>query len=77
VRLDAGRSKLYTALKDLTARWEQVRDTWDDSQRRDFEERVWEPLVRMSEDAMRGMDALAQVLTTMRNDCEGRGAFHL
>jgi len=76
MRLDAGRSKLYSALKDLTARWEQVEVTWDDAVRADFESKILEPLIQMSEDTLRAIDALANALTAMRNDCEGRPPFY-
>lgn len=77
MRLDAGRSKLYSSLKDLKSRWELVEPTWNDPIRHDFEERIFDPIVTMSEDALRAIDALAQVLTEMRNDCEGRAPFYM
>jgi len=75
MRLDAGRSRLYSALKDLLAKWDQIEPTWNDVMRQEFEAKVLEPLTQSSEEALRAMDALAQVLTTMRNDCEGRPSF--
>jgi hypothetical protein len=67
--LSVGRYKLYTALKDLALRWEECKDQWHDSVRREFEEKQWAPLEPHVKAALAAMDRLDQVLIKVRNDC--------
>jgi hypothetical protein len=65
-----GRGKLYGVTKDLRYKWEELESVWDDQVRRDFQEKVWEPLVAQSLATIRAMDRLAQVMTQMQRECE-------
>ena len=65
-----GRGKLYGTLKDLRLRWDDTERLWRDPVRRDFEENVWNPLVELSQAAIRGIDRLDQVLRQMQHECE-------
>jgi len=68
--LDAGRSKLYSALKILEARWDTTVPYWQDAMRLQFEEQLLAPLQLQTDQALSAIDQLAVVLNLMRRDCE-------
>jgi hypothetical protein len=68
--LDAGRSKLYSSLKTLLARWDVTVPYWQDAMRLQFEEQLLAPLQLQTEQALSAIDQLAVVLSLMRRDCE-------
>ena len=70
MKIDAGRGRLYDALKQLRLRWEDVLPHWNDSVRVEFENEVWQPLEQLTTDALRAMDQLAQVFQEARQDCD-------
>lgn len=76
MRFDAGRGKLYDALLQIRARWEETEPHWNDAVRQDFEEKIWEPLIQYTEEALRAIDRLNQVFNQAKNECEG-GALSL
>jgi hypothetical protein len=63
------RARLYNQLKDLRARWQVVRDAWDDPVRKEFEESHWAELEARVLAALRAMDQLGTVMTQARHDC--------
>ena len=63
------RAKLHNQLKELRARWQEVRDAWDDPVRKEFEEGHWVALEARVLAALRAMDQLATVMTQARHDC--------
>lgn len=67
--LDTGRMKLYSSMKTLRVRWDQVRDVWNDAVSREFEEKIWEPLDAQVQVTLRETDRLGVVLANMRRDC--------
>jgi hypothetical protein len=69
MRIEAGRGRLYDALKQLRRRWEDIEPLWTDSVRRDFEEKVLAPLNVIADDALRAMDRLTQVFNQARREC--------
>ena len=71
MNVHAGRGKLYSALKNLRARWEQVQDDWLDVVQKEFADQVWEPLDAETAEALQGIDRLQQVLIQVRQECEG------
>lgn len=71
MRIEAGRGRLYDALKQLRRRWEDVEPLWTDSVRREFEEKILEPLNLIADEALRAMDRLAQVFGQVRRECTG------
>ncbi|VTR96746.1 hypothetical protein [Tuwongella immobilis] len=73
MKVDAGRGKLYSALKTVRHQWDAFEESWQDPMRQDFEEQIWEPLNRMSVDTLQAIDQLAQIFAEMRHECEGRG----
>jgi hypothetical protein len=69
VDISADRAKLHNRLKDLAARFEDVKSVWDDSVRREFEEGHWHALEAHVQSAMRAMDQIATVMVQARHDC--------
>jgi hypothetical protein len=67
--LTSGYMDLNSALKDLTVRWEELAQVWQDAVRHEFERDTWEPLVARTAAALRAMDRLGPVLLKMRQDC--------
>ena len=67
--ISADRAKLHNRLKDLAARWEEVKSVWDDSVRREFEEGHWQSQEVLVLAALRAMDQLATVMVQARHDC--------
>ncbi len=73
MRIDAGRSRLYDAQKTIQNRWLDVCEHWNDEVQKEFESQTWEPLEKLTRDALRAMDRLSVILREMRGDCEGEG----
>ena len=71
MKVDAGRGKLYDAQKVLRAKWDETAETWSDTVRAEFEEKVWLPLDQYTSEGLRAIDRLAQILTTCRRECSG------
>jgi hypothetical protein len=63
-------ARLQYAVKTLRDRWELARETWDDQAARDFEKQHLYPIESLSENAILGMDKLAEVLSKIRRACE-------
>jgi hypothetical protein len=70
MRFGASRSQLYDAQKTARARWEATAELWDDIARREFEEKVWEPLDRHVSDVLRAVDQLSVAFAQIRHECE-------
>jgi hypothetical protein len=75
MRVDAGRGKLYDALKVIRSRWDDVEPHWTDAVRNEFEEKIFDPMVHLTEDALRAIDRLSQIFTQVRNECEGGSVY--
>jgi hypothetical protein len=69
VDISTDRAKLHNLMKDLATRWEEVKSVWDDSVRREFEERHWQALEAHVRAAERAMDQLGTVMVQVRHDC--------
>jgi hypothetical protein len=65
----SGRGKLYGGLKDMRHKWDELESLWDDPVRKDFEEKVWEPLVGETQATIRAIDRLAGVMMQMQQEC--------
>lgn len=65
----SGRGKLYGAVKDVRLLWDDTEKIWDDEVRRDFEEKLFDPLVQQCQSAIRAMDRLSQLMAQVQNDC--------
>ena len=71
MKTDAGRGRLYDALQVIQRRWEEVEPHWNDAVQREFEEKIWTPMLLLSEEALRAMDRLNQVFVQARTECSG------
>lgn len=69
MKIDAGRGRLYDALQVIRSRWDEVEPHWTDAMRQEFEEKIWTPLVLLSEDVFRAIDRLSQVFVQARKEC--------
>jgi hypothetical protein len=69
VDITIDRARLHNQLKDLRARWQLVKDLWNDPVRQAFEEEHWEVLEARVQAALRAMDQLATVMIQARHDC--------
>lgn len=72
MKVDAARGRLYDSFKNLGHRWSDTEELWGDEVKRDFEEKLWEPLGQMTSEALRAIDRLSQIFMQMRQECEGR-----
>jgi hypothetical protein len=64
------RGNLAKAVKELTLRWAEARQNWDDAQAVDFEDKFIRELEANIRSAGSAMDQMAVVLTQARRDCE-------
>jgi hypothetical protein len=70
MKLGAGRSQLYSALKTCSEHWEHVRPAWRDVVARQFEEDCLVPLQQQVKGVLHAIDRLSGVLEQMQRDCE-------
>jgi len=64
------RGNLAKAVKELTLRWTEARQNWDDAQALDFEDKFIRELEANIRSAGSAMDQIAVLLTQARRDCE-------
>jgi hypothetical protein len=67
--MSAGSARLQHAMKTLRERWEITREQWADNNARDFEKNHLAPLDHQVENAVRGMDKIAEVFQKIRHEC--------
>ncbi len=70
--MSAGSARLKHALKTLREHWDLTREQWNDPVSRDFEKNHLIPLDQQSNNALRGMDKITEVLQKVRHDCSDR-----
>jgi hypothetical protein len=68
--LYAGSAKLTLGIKTLRARWEEVKQRWNDPVRQGFEKDYWDLLEDLIRQSLRGIDHLGQQLDEAKHDCE-------
>ena len=68
--MNASQNRLMGLTKELRAEWEQTRQHWNDAKSLEFEKRFLNELITGVNQAIADIDALEQVLTKIRNDCE-------
>jgi hypothetical protein len=68
--LSASRSRLNALTRDLAARWEGTRDSWNDAKRDEFERRFLRPLFAAVDKADTALEQLDELVTQVRKDCE-------
>ncbi|MBK8540741.1 MAG: hypothetical protein IPL60_12170 [Ardenticatenia bacterium] len=61
---------LHIVLKRLARSWADSEQNWNDSVRRDFEKRYWQPLADECQTTAKEMDHLAQVLAQARRSVQ-------
>jgi hypothetical protein len=64
-----GSARLNHALKTLRERWDDTKGYWSDEVARDFEKNHLVSLESQTNNAIRGMEKLAEVFSKMRHDC--------
>jgi hypothetical protein len=68
--LQAGRTRLVTATKDLMLNWEQTRQHWRDTRSEEFERSYLAALLPAVERAAGAIGELGVVLARIRHECE-------
>jgi len=67
--MSTGSARLNHALKTLRERWDETKGYWSDEVARDFEKNHLVSLESQSNNAIRGMEKLAEVFHKLRHDC--------
>lgn len=75
MKVEAGRGKVYAALKELRRAWRDTAEVWGDEAAARFAEEVQAPLDKLTAEAIEAMDQLAQIFRRVRDDCEGQSRF--
>jgi len=65
-----GRAQLNKAMKELLARWNETRSSWDDPRSREFEEKYVNLLATDLKTTLTAMDHLAILMQQVQRDCE-------
>lgn len=71
MKTDGARGRLYDALQTVQNRWFDTEPHWTDQVRRDFEDKVVEPMSIFTADALRAIDRLTQIFIQAKRECEG------
>jgi hypothetical protein len=69
--LETSRFQLFSALKALRLRWDDVCGQWDDAVRRDFEAEFWNHVEPGVTATLTALDRLAQVIGQLKRECQG------
>ena len=67
--LQTGVIRLTRAAKQLRDRWSEIKEHWNDQNRRDFERNHLEPLAPEITLTLAAVQRLAEVLEQARRDC--------
>jgi hypothetical protein len=70
MNLNANKSRLAGATRELALQWEQTKNYWRDQKSAEFEKKFLEELFVYSDKAVTVMEKLDEVLKKVRNDCE-------
>ena len=68
--MNASQNRLMGLTKELRAEWGQTKQHWNDAKSLEFEKRFLNDLFTGVHQAIADIDALEQVVTKIRNDCE-------
>lgn len=68
--LNSTRSRLLMLTKQLSIRWNETREHWQDAKAADFEKRYLEELFNRVNVTGASLETLDQALTKLRRDCE-------
>lgn len=67
--MTASKARLEALTKDLSSRWKQTKDFWQDAKRREFEQRFMDELIASVNRTTASIDELDKVVTKVRNEC--------
>ena len=70
MKLNTGRTQLYSAIKTLRLRWDETKPNWTDSVCKSFEEEYYLPLDLQVSSTLQAIDRLSGTLAQMRQECE-------
>jgi hypothetical protein len=65
-----GRGQLAKASKELIARWNDARLSWNDARSKEFEEQFLHPLETDLRKAADALDRVATMVSQIRRDCQ-------
>jgi hypothetical protein len=68
--LNSTRTRLTTLTKQLSIRWSETREHWQDAKAADFEKRHLDELFTRVNNAAASIEDLERILTQIRRDCE-------
>lgn len=68
--LNSTRTRLTALTKQLSLRWSETREHWQDAKAAEFEKRYLEELFSRVNTAAASIETLDQALTKIRRDCE-------
>jgi hypothetical protein len=70
MNLIGSKMRLAALTKDLTLKWAQTREHWNDAKSTEFEKKYLEELVASVDSALGTIDQLDKIITKIRTDCE-------
>ncbi len=68
--LNSTRTRLTALTKQLSIRWSETREHWQDAKAADFEKRYLDELFNRVNTAAASMEDLERVLTKIHRECE-------
>lgn len=70
MNLNANKSRLASATRELSQQWEQAKNYWRDQKSAEFEKKYLEELFVLSDKAVLVIEKLDELLKKVRSDCE-------
>lgn len=68
--MNATSSRLMGLTRELTGKWNQTRDAWQDARADEFDRKYMQELQSSVDKTIIVMEQLDKLLTKIRNDCE-------
>lgn len=68
--LNSTRTRLTALTKQLSIRWQETREHWQDAKAAEFEKRHLDELFNRVNTAAASIEDLERILTKIRRDCE-------
>lgn len=66
---NVAKANLHDAYKQLRARFDVIKNTWDDDAARRFQREVIEPIEAPILTAIKGMEHVGELMSQVRRDC--------
>ena len=70
MNLNANKSRLAAATRELALQWERTKNYWRDQKSAEFEKKYLEELFLYSDKAVMVIEKLDELLKKVRSDCE-------